>query len=173
MGAIFIANVPYSAYKELRIIKLPALRRLNMKLREDANLLQLAVESLAEEIDGLEPEADRATLVEEELRAMAAEQRVDVERVVRAVKENEFIISEMKDNLRHRIVQDVLKIVVTTDQDKDGRFSKVDTKMMVLKMHLQLQGYGVEFDEEKFYKVMNKDPTIADTIQIVKNLIPA
>ena len=51
-----------------------------------------------------------------------------------------------------------------SDKNNDGRFCKVETKMLVLKISLQLQEYGVEFDEAKFYKVMSVDPTVTRTL---------
>ena len=45
--------------------------------------------------------------------------------------------------------------------------------MLVLKISLQLQEYGVEFDEAKFYKVMSVDPTVTRTLTIVKRLVPS
>ena len=59
MGGICIANVPYSVLKERNIGKIPSLRAMNNKLREDANNLEDAVDELSGEIDLLEPEADR------------------------------------------------------------------------------------------------------------------
>ena len=59
MGGICIANVPYSVLKERNIGKIPSLRAMNNKLREDANNLEDAVDELSGEIDILEPEADR------------------------------------------------------------------------------------------------------------------
>ena len=58
--------------------------------------------------------------------------------------------------MRDRVIQDVVSIVVSSDKNRDGRFSKVETKMLVLRIRLQLQEYGVEFDENKFYKFMSK-----------------
>ena len=51
-----------------------------------------------------------------------------------------------------------------SDKNNDGRFCKVETKMLVIKISLQLQEYGVEFDEAKFYKVMSVDPTVTRTL---------
>jgi len=52
-------SVPYSAYKENALSKIPTLRSLNNALREDANKLADEVDTLSDEIDALEPEADR------------------------------------------------------------------------------------------------------------------
>lgn len=52
-------SIPYAAIKERQIGKIPSLRAMNNKLREDANNLTEEVDILSEEIDILEPEADR------------------------------------------------------------------------------------------------------------------
>lgn len=172
-AGICVANIPYAAYKEYRIVKLPALRSLNNQLRDDANELEYEVDELTKAIDSLKPEADRAAAVEQELKEIADIQNCNVNKFVDLVKENKLIVNQMKDNLRHRIVQDIIQIVVMSDKNNDGRFCKVETKMLVLKIALQLQQYNVKLDERKFYKVMSGDPTVQQTISIVKGLIPA
>ena len=96
MGGICIANAPYAFFKERQLDKIPSLRAMNNKLREDANNLEDAVDDLSEEIDILEPEADRAASVEEELRGIAEKQEVNVNKLVELVKENEIILSKMR-----------------------------------------------------------------------------
>lgn len=63
----------------------------------------------------------RAKVVEEELREIASEQQVNVDKLVDLVKENEAILDQMQDNLRQRIVQDVMRIVVMCDTNNDGK----------------------------------------------------
>lgn len=172
MAGVFVVNAPFAAFKEHSIIKVPALRRLNNKLRGDANMLEELVEQITQEIDELEPEAERARIVEEELKAIADEQHVNVDKLVDLVKENAIILAEMKRNLKQRVVQDILKIVVLSDVNNDGTFCKVETKMLVLKIRVALQEYGIEFDENKFYALMKRNPTVTRTFSIVKRLLP-
>jgi len=108
MGCVTFLQVPYSAYKEIRIVKLPTLRSLNNKLREDANQLEMEVDTLTMEIDFLQPEAERATIVESELRSIAAEQHGNVDKLVDLVKENEQILDEM------RVVHHILLLCTVT-----------------------------------------------------------
>lgn len=82
---------------------------------------------------------DRFKDVEEDLRAIADEQKVNVDKIVDLVKENERILEQMKENLRRRIVQDILRIVVMSDIDNDGVYNKVECKMLVLKIRMTLQ----------------------------------
>jgi len=173
MGGVCIANVPYAAIKEKQIGKTPSLRAMNNKLREDANNLEDEVDVLAEEINLLEPEADRAAALEEELRGIADKQQVNVEKLVDLVKENEMILAQMRDNLRQRIVQDIITIVMKSDRDNDLTIDKSEAKTLALRIRLSLQEYGVEFDSEKFLKAIGSKPSVPSVIAIVQKLLPS
>lgn len=114
MAVITVANVPYSAFKERQMLKIPSLRAMNNKLRDDANNLTDEVDNLSEEIDLLEPEADRAAAVEEELRAIADQQQVNVDRLVELVKENEVILAQMRVSVVCRKYTNCLYHVLTS-----------------------------------------------------------
>lgn len=172
MGGLCIANVPYAAFKESRIGKLPSLRSMNNKLREDANKLEDEVDVLSEEIDALEPEADRAAAVEEELREIANQQQVNVDKLVELVKENEIILEKMRDNLRQRIVQDIITIVVKSDTDNDQTIDRQEAKTLALRIRLTLQEYDVQFDSEKFLRAIGDNPSVTGVIAIVQKLLP-
>jgi len=126
---------------------------------------------LSDEIDLLEPEADRAAAVEEELRGIADKQKFNVDKLVDLVKENGEILEKMKDNLRHRIAQDVIRIVVNSDRDGDNSISRTEAKTLSLQIKLQLETYGVEFDVDKFIKVVGSSPTVSSVIAIVQKLL--
>lgn len=96
MGGVCIANVPYSIIKERKLSKMPTLRAMNNKLREEANSLKKEVDVLAEEIDALKPEANRAASMEEELRGIAEKQSYNVNGLIELVKENESILVQMR-----------------------------------------------------------------------------
>jgi len=173
MGGLTIANIPYAAIKERSMGKLPSLRAMNSKLREDANQLEDQVDQLSEEIDLLEPEADKAAAIEEELRDIASSQQVNVNHLVELVKENEVILKEMRENLRNRVVQDITGIVIKSDKDNDHAINKLEAKMLSLQIRLHLQEYGVTLDSDKFLLAIGKDPTVPGVITMVQRLMPA
>lgn len=123
--------------------------------------------------ESVEPEADRAAAVEEELRAIADKQQVNVDKLVNLVKENEVILSKMRDNLRQRIVQDIITIVVKSDRDNDQQIDKSEAKTLALRIRISLQEYGVEFDTEKFLKAIGDNPSVPGVIEVVQKLLPA
>lgn len=172
MGGLCIANVPYSAYKEKKIDSIPSLRSMNSKLKEAASDLSHQIDTLSCEIDALEPEADRAAAVEEELRGIAEEQDVNVNKLVELVKENGKILAEMKDNVRRRIVQDTIEIVLRSDRDNDNSIDKNEAKTLALRISLALQEYNVVFNIEKFLIAIGNEPTVEKVIALVQKLLP-
>jgi len=172
MGGLCIGNVPYSAFKEHKMSKIPSLRSTNKKLRESANGLGEEVDVLAEEIDLLEPEAVRAAAVEQELKNIAEKQNINVTKLVELVKENGEILALMRDNLRQRIVQDVISIVMKSDRDNDNSIDRSEAKTLALRIRLSLEEYGVVFDTQKFLKAIGDEPTVQKVIRIVQKLLP-
>ncbi len=69
---------------------------MNNKLREDANHLEENVDQLVQEMNILEPEADRASKVEGKLRKVASKQHVNVDKLLDLVKENDQVLVEMR-----------------------------------------------------------------------------
>lgn len=59
------------------------------------------------------------------------------------------------------------------DANNSGDFCKVELKMLVLKIRLQLSEYGVEFNEQKFYNLMSANPSVECALNIVMRLIPS
>ncbi len=172
MGVITVANVPYAAFKEICMAKIPTIRALNNKLRDEADRLEGEVDTLTKEVDAIAPEAERASAIEEELREITDRQHFNMDKLIDLVNDNEEVLDQMRENLRSKIVQDIIHIVIKSDINNDQKFCKVESKMLALKIRIQLQEYGVEFDEMKFYKVMNVNPTVPRVIAIVQKLIP-
>jgi hypothetical protein len=110
----------------------------------------------------------RAAAIEQELRGIAETQQYNVDKVspavlsiriqvpifasntlsmiqmnyklVNLVKENAEILQKMKDNLKKRILQGVIKIVVGSDRDRDGdnSISRKELKILCLKIRFQV-----------------------------------
>ncbi len=77
----------------------------------------------------------------------------------------------MQENLRQRIIQDVITIVVKSDKNNDQSIDRVEAKVLALRIRLALQEYGVEFDAEKFIMAIRRDPSITGVITIARKLL--
>lgn len=81
-------------------------------------------------------------------------------------------IATIQDNLRQRIVQDIITIVVKSDRDNDQTIDKSEAKTLALRIRLSLQEYGVQFDSDKFLKAIGSNPSVPGVIAIVQKLLP-
>jgi len=171
MGGLALANIPYAAFKERSIGKIPTLRSMNLKLKESANSLEEEVDTLSGEIDALVPNANRAAAVEEELRDIADQQQFNADRLLELVKENGAILRKMRENVRQRILQDIINIVVKSDRDNNQTIDEKEAKALALSIRLQLQEYNVYFDGNKFLKAIGKDPTVPSVIRMIQQLL--
>ncbi|EED94394.1 predicted protein [Thalassiosira pseudonana CCMP1335] len=70
----------------------------------------------------------------------------------------------MRENLRQKVLQDVISIVVRTDRDNTQRIDKVEAKLLALKITVKLEVYGIFFDEDKFLMAVALNPTLAGVI---------
>jgi hypothetical protein len=80
--------------------------------------------------------------------------------------------SSVKENLRQRIIQDVIRTVVGSDRDGDMKFDRVEAKFLALKIKVKLEVYGIYFDEEKFLQAIALRPSFAGAIAVIKKLLP-
>eukprot|EP01082_Thalassiosira_pseudonana_P003675 g2863.t1 g2863 contig12:940887-942046(+) len=174
-GGMCLANVPVVLYKERKMALLPALRNTVNELREMSRTLQGQVDSLQKELDDLNTCAMRQVGfegVENELQELATTQGTNVERLVDLVSENEQILFLMRENLRQKVLQDVISIVVRTDRDNTQRIDKVEAKLLALKITVKLEVYGIFFDQDKFLMAVALNPTLAGVICTIRKLMP-
>jgi len=96
----------------------------------------------------------------------------NVDELVELVHENQIILRQMKDNLRQVVLQDVVKLVLQSDVDRDGRFNKREANILETRLLLSLQIYGIVFDTEKFQRAVGLSPSLCGVMTIVKRLLP-
>jgi hypothetical protein len=61
--------------------------------------------------------------------------------------------------------------VLKSDKDNDLIINKSEASTLALRIRVQLQEYGVEFDSEKFERAVGKEPSIPGVIAIVQRLL--
>lgn len=170
-GGICLMNCPIVLYNQRKMMALDTLRGLVNGLRHQVELLDEAIEQTEKEIDDLKIVQTRFSGVEEEFQDIAKDQHSSVEKIVDLVKENNEILNSMRENLRQRIIQDVIGTVVRTDGG-DQKFDRVEAKILALKIKVKLEVYGIYFDEDKFLKAIALNPSLSGAITVVRKLLP-
>ena len=78
----------------------------------------------------------------------------------------------VQDNLRRRILQDIISIVVKSDRDNDETIDRREAVTLALRIRVSLQEYGVSFDSDKFLQVIGRGTTVPAVIGLVQKLLP-
>lgn len=77
-----------------------------------------------------------------------------------------------KENLRQAVLQDVVKMVVQSDIDRDGMLSKKEANMLAARLSIMAKVYGIVFDADKFHRAVGLSPSLGGVMKIVKRLLP-
>jgi hypothetical protein len=77
----------------------------------------------------------------------------------------------MRTNLQQRIAQDIITIVLKSDKNNNSTIDRFETKILALRIRLQLQEYGVEFDAAKFMIAIRKDPSVTGVMSLAMKLL--
>lgn len=94
-----------------------------------------------------------------------------MDKLIELVRENDEILSKMRTNLQQRIVQDIITIVLKSDKNNNSTIDRFESKILALRIRLQLQEYGVEFDAAKFMIAIRKDPSATGVMNLAMKLL--
>lgn len=170
-GSLCILNFPMVSYKERKILILPSQKKTVAALEDMVEFLKSESGSLEKDIEYMSGYAARFGDVEQELQEVTRAQGSNVDKVIELVRLNEETMDLMKENLRQKVVQDVIGIIM-----KNGSLSKridrVEAKLLALKISVKLEAYGVTFDEDKFLQAVALDSTPWGVVGTVKKLLP-
>ena len=96
----------------------------------------------------------------------------NVDELVSLVHENQIILQQMKENIRQVVLQDVVKLVLQADLDRDGVINKREATILAKRLSLSLEIYGIIFDTEKFHRAVGLSTSLCGVLTIVKRLLP-
>lgn len=141
------------------------LRQLAGRFRREIDLLRLIEYDLREDVTTLREESD-------ELESVVKKNGGNVDDFVSLVRQNQMILSQMKENMRGVVLQEVVRLVLQSDIDRDGVISKREANILAKRLSLSLDIYGIVFDEVKFHRAVGLSPSIAGVMTIVRRLLP-
>jgi hypothetical protein len=110
--------------------------------------------------------------VERQLQHIALAQGTSIDVIIGLVKDNEDILDLMRDNLRQKVIEDILGIVTRHESSNTMRVDKVEAQLLALKIQVKLEGYGVSFNEDKFLQAVALNPSIGGVIGTTRKLLP-
>lgn len=163
-GAFCILNVPLVADAQYRLAKQDGLRATSNSLREQAELLKEERKELKETIDFLKREVNSLDGVENDLNEIVTTQGHNCDTLVSLVKENEYILLQMRKYLREIAMNDIARIVLICDRDNNMKISEEELGDLVLALKIRLDAHGIDLDVDKFKAMVRKDDDIGHII---------
>ena len=79
---------------------------------------------------------------------------------------------QKKENIRQSVVQEVVKLVLQSDVDRDGYINKKEAAVLGKRLSMSMEVYGIVFDTEKFHRAVGLSPSICGVLTIVRHLLP-
>lgn len=173
------------------------MRHITNSLRQDAINLNKEINFLNYEVNELQTEIDIMERSNNKMKSITNLQDTHIDKLVDLVEENLDIMNAMrvscclkfvksntchrllnpflfstKEYLRQAVLQDIIKNILRSDEDRDGMLNKVEAKALEARLKLSLDAYGVVFDVEKFHRAIGLSPSLCSVIAIVKRLLP-
>ncbi|KAL3817294.1 hypothetical protein ACHAXA_003215 [Cyclostephanos tholiformis] len=142
------------------------LRCLAKRLTDELKILAKEKEALIAEVGRLE----QSRIILEQIVKDRNDGNVD--ELVKRVRENQAILRKMKENIRQSVLQDVVKLVLHSDVDRDGYISKRESDVLVKRLLISMEAYGIVFDTQKFHHAVGLNPSIYGVLAIVRRLLP-
>lgn len=170
-GCFCLLNSPMVMYKAKKLLVLPSLRKEVDELQQTKKLLKRDMKQLREEVKSLDAQKRRFAGVETQLHQIALSQATSIGAIVGLVKENEETLDLMRDNLRQKVIEDIIGILIKHDSGTQ-RIDKVEAQLLSLKITVKLEAYGVSFNEAKFLQAVSLHPTVAGVIGTTRRLLP-
>jgi len=160
--SVIVAMLSFAQQKKLQAVKnmretQEATAREVRRLTAENKKLEEGIEELTERVKGLEE-------IDEALTAITDEQTGSVERLKEQVEENKEILSKMRSNLKATLLQNIISVVLRTD---DGNFD-VDKKEME-ELIVRIQDInGVTINAHRFKKKVGKNTDLNSVVEVIK-----
>ena len=131
--------------------------------------LKSQVDSLREESYYLMQRATKCEAAEIRIRDIAEAEGYGADELVDMVKNNEQTLDLLRANLREKVTEEVVRIVL---QNGSTIFNEGTAKSLSREIAVKLEEMGVLFDEEKFIQALAANSTLVGAITTVKILLP-
>jgi len=173
-GGAFVLTTPLVLTSEWKLIKLPILRGRINALRTEADRFKKEVDFLAQQEEDLREDVKDIEGANTRLRGLVkGDNKDNIDELVGLVHENQLIIHEQKQNLRQVVLQDVVRLVLQSDMDRDNALSRKEATILERRLSYNLHDmHGISFDAEKFHRAVGLSPSLFGVMRIVKRLLP-
>ena len=160
---------PYAYFQQRRLTDIIALQETQKALAEQVDRLGSENERLHETIAELSETVNRLEDLEQALDVLTQTQGQSIAAFEEQVNENREILSKMQQNLKGNVLQNLLQVVIRSDQDENMTIEEDEIDELISR----IRGInGVDVHEDRFRDAITKSGgSLQCVMDIIKNLM--
>ena len=160
---------PYAYHQQTKLTDILALKETHEAVKKEVDRLGSENARLAETVGDLSNTVDKLEDVQQALDVITQTQGQSVATFADQVKENREILKQMKKNLRANVLQNLLQVVIRSDQDDSMQIHPDEVGILIARIKAI---NGVEVNEEKFKSMVKlSGGSLSSVMDIIKNLM--
>ena len=160
---------PYAYYQQTKLTDIIALKETHEAVKREVDRLQAENLRLNETVGELSDTIDKLEDVEQALDVITQTQGQSVAAFAEQVKENRDILGQMQKNLRANVLQNLLQVVIRSDQDDNMQIEEDEIDDLISRIK---KINGVEVREDRFKDaIMSSGGSLSSVMDIIKNLM--
>merc|ERR1711862_1047356 len=167
-GLFSIVLWGYAYYQQTKLTDIIALKETHEAVTREVDRLQSENMRLNETVGKLSGTIDGLEDTEEALDVITQTQGQSVETFAEQVKENRDILNQFQKNLRTNILQNLLQVVIRSDQDDNMQIEEDEIDDLINRIK---KINGVEVREERFKEAIRRSKGSLSAMDIIKNLM--
>jgi cell division protein FtsB len=168
-GALSSVIGPYAYYQQTKLTDIIALKETHEAVKREVDRLTAENTRLNETVGELSDTIDRLEDVEQALDVITQTQGQSVAAFAEQVKENRNILGQMQKNLRANVLQNLLQVVIRSDQDDNMQIEEDEIEDLIQRIQ---KINGVEVREDRFKAaIMDSGGSLSAVMDIIKNLM--
>ena len=168
-GALSSVIGPYAYYQQTKLTDIIALKETHEAVKREVDRLQSENVRLNETVGELSDTIDKLEDVEQALDVITQTQGQSVAAFAEQVKENRDILGQMQKNLRANVLQNLLQVVIRSDQDDNMTIEEDEIDDLISRIQ---KINGVEVREDRFKDaIMSSGGSLSSVMDIIKNLM--
>lgn len=168
-GALSSVIGPYSYYQQTKLTDIIALKETHEAVKREVDRLTSENVRLNETVGELSETIDKLEDVEQALDVITQTQGQSVATFKEQVAENREILGQMQKNLRANVLQNLLQVVIRSDQDDNMQIEEDEIDDLISRI---TKINGVEVREDRFKNaIMSSGGSLSSVMDIIKNLM--
>jgi len=168
-GVFSSAIGPYAYYQQTKLTDIAALKETHAAMQREVSRLSGENRRLHKTVGELSDTVDRLEDVEQALDVITQTQGQSVAAFADQVKANREILGDMQKNLRANVLQNLLQVVIRSDQDDNMQIEEEEIDDLINRIR---KINGVEVREDRFrHAITQSGGSLQAVMDIIKNLL--